>query len=122
MLPEPVRTSKMHSLHNLAISQGPIGLVSMLAAKAMGADSIIMTGEIISFFYFALMNFKNTDISQSRLDFAKQVGATHTLLAENDPQATAQRVAEVLGCMPNISIECSGAESSIQTTFYVSSS
>jgi L-iditol 2-dehydrogenase len=80
---------------------GPIGLVSMLAAKAMGADTIIMT-----------------DISQPRLDFAKQLGATYVVLAENDSQATAKRVVETLGSMPNISIECSGAESSIQATFY----
>lgn len=80
---------------------GPIGLVSMLAAKAMGADAIIMT-----------------DISQSRLDFAKKIGATHVVLAANDSQATAKLVTETLGSMPNISIECSGAESSIQATFY----
>jgi L-iditol 2-dehydrogenase len=80
---------------------GPIGLVSMLAAKAMGAETIIMT-----------------DISQARLDFAKKVGATHVVLADKDPQKTAQIVTETLGCMPNISIECSGAESSIQATFY----
>jgi len=80
---------------------GPIGLVSMLAAKAMGADVVIMT-----------------DISQARLDFAKKMGATHVVLAENDSQKTAQRVVETLGSMPNVSIECSGAESSIQATFY----
>ncbi|CAF0742915.1 unnamed protein product [Adineta ricciae] len=85
----------------LITGAGPIGLVSMLAAKAMGADTIIMT-----------------DISQARLDFAKTVGATYILLADNDAQKTAQKVTETLGCMPNISIECSGAESSIQTTFY----
>jgi L-iditol 2-dehydrogenase len=85
----------------LITGAGPIGLVSMLAAKAMGADSIIMT-----------------DISQSRLDFAKQIGATYVLLADNDSQVTAKRVVETLGYQPNISIECSGAESSIQTTFY----
>jgi L-iditol 2-dehydrogenase len=80
---------------------GPIGLVSMLAAKAMGADTVIMT-----------------DISQSRLDFAKKLGATYVVLAENDAQATAKKVVETLGAMPNISIECSGAESSIQATFF----
>jgi len=80
---------------------GPIGLVSMLAAKAMGADTVIMT-----------------DISQPRLDFAKKLGATHVVLAENSSEATAKRVVETLGSMPNISIECSGAESSIQATFY----
>lgn len=85
----------------LITGAGPIGLVSMLAAKAMGADEIIMT-----------------DISQSRLDFAKKMGATHVLLADNDSQKTAQNVVETLGSMPYVSIECSGAESSIQTTFY----
>ncbi|CAF0787014.1 unnamed protein product [Adineta steineri] len=85
----------------LITGAGPIGLVSMLAAKAMGADTVIMT-----------------DISQARLDFAKKIGASHVILADNDAQKTAEHVIETLGCMPNISIECSGAESSIQTTFY----
>jgi len=85
----------------LITGAGPIGLVSMLAAKAMGADTIVMT-----------------DISQSRLDFAKKMGATYVLSADNDPQKFAQQIVEILGTMPNISIECSGAESSIQTTFY----
>jgi hypothetical protein len=31
--------------YKFCISIGPIGLVSMLAAKAMGADAIIMTGK-----------------------------------------------------------------------------
>jgi len=85
----------------LITGAGPIGLVCMLAAKAMGADAIIMT-----------------DISQSRLDFAKTVGATHVLLADNDAQQTAKHIVETLGYMPDVSIECSGAESSIQATFY----
>jgi L-iditol 2-dehydrogenase len=85
----------------LITGAGPIGLVSMLAAKAMGADTIIMT-----------------DISQPRLDFAKKIGATYVVLASNDSQTTAKQVVETLGAMPNISIECSGAESSIQTTFF----
>jgi len=85
----------------LITGAGPIGLVSMLAAKAMGADTVIMT-----------------DISQARLDFAKKIGATYVVLADNDVQKTTERIVETLGGMPNISIECSGAESSIQTTFY----
>lgn len=85
----------------LVTGAGPIGLVSMLAAKAMGADTVIMT-----------------DISQSRLDFAKSIGADHVLLADKEPQAFAEQIVEILGTQPNISIECSGAETSIQTTFY----
>lgn len=68
---------------------------------------------------YLIKYLNNKDISQSRLDFAKKMGSTHVLLADNDAQKTAQQVAATLGCMPNISIECSGAESSIQTTFYV---
>ena len=47
------------------------------------------------------------------------MGATHVLMADNDAQVTSQQVIQTLGSMPTISIECSGAESSIQTTFYV---
>jgi hypothetical protein len=50
------------------------------------------------------------------------MGATYVVLADSDSQKTAQRVVETLGSMPNISIECSGAEPSIQATFYVSNS
>lgn len=97
----------------------------MLAAKAMGADTIIMTGKAFAQFILLISLYyilNNKDISQPRLDFAKQLGATYVVLAENDSQATAKRVVETLGSMPNISIECSGAESSIQATFYVSNS
>ena len=96
----------------------------MLAAKSMGADTIIMTGEnfLLIYLYLIILYSHNKDISQSRLDFAKKIGATHVILAENDAQKTAQRVVETLGSMPNISIECSGAEASIQATFYVRNS
>lgn len=72
-------------------------------------------GTVNGFIFF----LTSKDISQSRLDFAKKLGVNHVVLAENDSQATAKVVVETLGCMPNISIECSGAESSIQATFYV---
>ena len=91
----------------------------MLAAKAMGADTIIMTGTTRRDDRSLKDVFFTIDISQSRLDFAKKMGANHILLAEGDAQKLAQQVVETLGTMPNISIECSGAESSIQTTFYV---
>jgi len=74
------------------------------------------------FLYFIILYLNHKDISQSRLDFAKKLGANHVLLADSDSQKTAEQVIATLGSMPNISIECSGAESSIQTTFYVSSS
>lgn len=89
----------------LVTGAGPIGLICMLVAKSMGADDVIIT-----------------DISQSRLDFAKKIGATHTLLVTDNGETTAKQVVNLLGYMPNISIECSGAETSIQTTFFATMS
>lgn len=31
----------------LVLGAGPIGLVTMLAAKAMGADKVLITGELV---------------------------------------------------------------------------
>jgi L-iditol 2-dehydrogenase len=82
----------------LVCGAGPIGLVNLLTAKAMGAAEVCIT-----------------DISESRLKVAKDMGADHTVLIETrDSLAVAGKVKEALGCMPDISIECSGAESSIQ--------
>uniref|UniRef100_A0A673MR35 Sorbitol dehydrogenase n=1 Tax=Sinocyclocheilus rhinocerous TaxID=307959 RepID=A0A673MR35_9TELE len=61
---------------------GPIGLVSLLAAKAMGASQVIISG-------FCPL----------------------PVLVE-----------EMLGCMPQISIECTGVQSSIQTAIYAARS
>ena len=62
------------------------------------------------------------DISQSRLDFAKQMGADHIILAETkDGQVMAEKVKAAFGGhMPDISMDCSGAESAIQLAIYVS--
>ena len=60
------------------------------------------------------------DISQSRLDFAKKLGADHVILADTkDGQEMAVRVKDAMGGMPEITIECSGAESAIQLAIYV---
>jgi hypothetical protein len=45
---ELVIFNNTHIQYNLFIFKGPIGLVSMLAAKAMGADAIIMTGKVFT--------------------------------------------------------------------------
>jgi len=61
------------------------------------------------------------DISQSRLDFAKKMGADHILLVDTkDVREMAGRGKDSLGGrMPEITIECSGAESAIQMAIYV---
>ncbi|CAG4935936.1 unnamed protein product [Colias eurytheme] len=83
----------------LVLGAGPIGLVTMLAAKAMGASKILIT-----------------DILASRLETAKQLGADHTLLVSRDSNEAelVKKVHELLGEHPNISIDASGAQSTVR--------
>jgi len=62
-----------------------------------------------------------TDISESRLRFAKQLGAEYTLTIEpsSDPRTNASSIAGLIGRQPDVTIECCGAESSLQTAIYV---
>lgn len=80
---------------------GPIGLFTLLVAKAYGARDICIT-----------------DINQNRLDFAKKVGADFTLLVK--PGQTAEQISKeacafIGGNGYEKIIECSGAEISIQS-------
>ncbi|GAA5986177.1 hypothetical protein JCM10908_006444 [Rhodotorula pacifica] len=92
----------------LICGAGPIGLVSLLAARAAGATPIVIT-----------------DIAQSRLDFAKKlVPGVKTVLVERGvkPEDVAARVKEEAGLPEGISValECTGVESSVQTAIYAS--
>jgi len=84
----------------LICGAGPIGLVNLLVARAMGASKILIT-----------------DIDQHRLDVARSLGADLTLLVTRDQSAPllAEKVGQLMqGQWPDKSIECSGAELSIQ--------
>ncbi len=49
------------------------------------------------------------------------MGADHTILVkDSSAEVLSQKVKEVLGGMPDITIECSGAESSIRLGIFVS--
>ncbi|XP_074647632.1 sorbitol dehydrogenase-like [Tubulanus polymorphus] len=87
----------------LVLGAGPIGIICMLVAKSMGASEILIT-----------------DIDAERLNFAKKVGADHTLLIEKQqiPELVETIVATFGGEMADITIECSGAESSIRLGVY----
>lgn len=52
---------------------------------------------------------------------AKELGADFQLPVErgDEPQRLARSVAELLGAPPHVTIECTGAESSIQTAIFV---
>lgn len=91
----------------LVCGAGPIGLVTLLAAKAMGASQVIIS-----------------DLSADRLAKAKELGADFLfpVKREDTPQEMAKRVEGILGGMPHISIECTGAESCIQTAIYATRS
>lgn len=61
------------------------------------------------------------DLFQERLTVAKELGADFqlTVKREDGPKQLAKRVEDMLGIQPDVSLECSGAESSIQTAIYV---
>lgn len=83
----------------LICGAGPIGLVSLLVAKAMGASKIIIT-----------------DIAENRLEVAKSCGADFTVKITPGTEVPdlVKEIEQKLGERPNITIECSGAESSIK--------
>ncbi|CAH0558781.1 unnamed protein product [Brassicogethes aeneus] len=83
----------------LVLGAGPIGLVTLLSAKGMGASKVIIT-----------------DIVQHRLDLAKQLGADQTILIEKgmtDDQIVA-KVKQLLGEEPTISFDCTGQEQCVR--------
>uniref|UniRef100_A0A8C3E5H7 Sorbitol dehydrogenase n=1 Tax=Corvus moneduloides TaxID=1196302 RepID=A0A8C3E5H7_CORMO len=85
---------------------GPIGLVNVIVAKMMGAAAVVVT-----------------DLSATRLQKAKEVGADFTIQVKNEtPKEVASKVESVLGCMPEITVECTGVQTCIQTGIYATRS
>lgn len=85
----------------LVTGAGPIGQVSVLAAKAMGASHICVT-----------------DINEGRLAFARSLGANSTVCVSGlSPTEAAAAVEAAMGDggAPTAVLECSGADSSLQT-------
>ncbi|XP_054723766.1 sorbitol dehydrogenase-like [Uloborus diversus] len=87
----------------LVTGAGPIGLCNLLTAKALGATRILVT-----------------DISESRLEVAKKLGASHVVcVGGKDAGASAEEIRTSLGAPPDITVECSGAESSVRLAILV---
>lgn len=83
---------------------GPIGLVTLLSARAAGAEPIVIT-----------------DLFQSRLDFAKQlVPSVRTVLIQRDltPKDQAAKIKDIAGVPLAIALECTGVESSVHTAIF----
>lgn len=81
----------------LITGAGPIGLLTMLVAKAAGAHEVIIT-----------------DIDADRLQVAKEIGADKIVVAhsEGDPKMTAQ------GIEADVCVDATGVESAIKTCVY----
>src|SRR5215471_16171777 len=74
---------------------GPIGLLGVAVAKALGADPVILTGT-----------------RDSRLDLGKKLGADHVINARNeDPVAAVRRITGGKGVQ--FVVECSGAANAL---------
>jgi len=88
----------------LICGAGPIGLVSLLSARAAGAEPVVIT-----------------DLFQSRLDLARKlVPGVRTVLIErgSTPKESAEKIKAAANGPIKIALECSGVENSIHTAIY----
>uniref|UniRef100_A0A1L8E4L6 Sorbitol dehydrogenase n=1 Tax=Nyssomyia neivai TaxID=330878 RepID=A0A1L8E4L6_9DIPT len=79
----------------LILGAGPIGLVTLLTAKAMGASKVLIT-----------------DLLPQRLSVAKELGADLTYLIEKNAteEDNVRKIHELFGSQPDKAIDCSGAQ------------
>lgn len=79
----------------LILGAGPIGLVSLLAAKAFGASKVVIT-----------------DLLETRLVKAKSMGADYTIqIAKGMTEdQVVEKIHKDLGEEPDISLDCTGVE------------
>ncbi|XP_064487180.1 sorbitol dehydrogenase-like [Ornithodoros turicata] len=82
----------------LICGAGPIGLVNLVTAKAMGASQVIIT-----------------DIVDHKLLTAQGLGADAVInVSEKSIDVIKRELVGVLGNLPDVTIECTGAEPSIR--------
>ncbi|KAK6039267.1 oxidoreductase, zinc-binding dehydrogenase family protein [Cooperia oncophora] len=78
---------------------GPIGMLCMMTARTMGASEVVIT-----------------DLNQVRLDLAKKLGAEHAIYVEGkSPAQVRQAIVEALGSEPDVTLECTGEQPSIES-------
>lgn len=86
---------------------GPIGLVTLAAAKALGIGPVLIY-----------------DIDDKRLNLAKEIYSDvipYRISTAKSPQETAKEIVSLLGeeSGPSVTLECTGMESSITTCVYI---
>jgi len=89
----------------LICGAGPIGIMTLLSARAAGAEPIVIT-----------------DLDANRLAFAKRVVPdVRIVLVDRGATAknTARKIREIAdGIIPRVALECTGVESSVNTAIY----
>ncbi|CAJ0582587.1 unnamed protein product, partial [Mesorhabditis spiculigera] len=83
----------------LILGSGPIGILTLLTAKAAGASEVLVT-----------------DIDDGRLALAKKLGADHVVNVRGKSVDSAkQEIISLLRQRPHVSMECTGVATSIET-------
>ncbi|KHJ80467.1 L-iditol 2-dehydrogenase domain protein [Oesophagostomum dentatum] len=79
---------------------GPIGTLCMMTARAMGAAEVVVT-----------------DLDRGRLELAKKLGADHIICVKDMPvDVVRTEIIKCLGGSPEATIECTGAQSSMESS------
>ncbi|VDK80474.1 unnamed protein product [Gongylonema pulchrum] len=87
----------------LVLGAGPVGLVSMMVAKATNATKAFVT-----------------DVVDHRLAIGRELGADECINVKGiNPNEAAQMIIDKFGSAPDIAIECSGVQSSIELAIKV---
>ncbi|KAL3276723.1 hypothetical protein HHI36_012092 [Cryptolaemus montrouzieri] len=88
----------------LILGAGPIGLVTLLTAKAFGASKVIIT-----------------DLVDDRLKVAKHFGADYIMKIEKNmsEKDIVSKIGEILGEAPNVSLDCTGVEICVRVALNV---
>lgn len=94
------RRVRVHIGHSVLVcGAGPVGIMAMLTAKAFGAKKVLIT-----------------DIQEARLNLAKKLGADAIYFIDIkkpfDDRKAATEIVAALGSAPDVSIECTGVETS----------
>ncbi|CAG2203817.1 SORD [Mytilus edulis] len=88
----------------LICGAGPVGVLTLLVAKQMGASCVVIT-----------------DIDEERLNFARLKGADHAIKVNTtDSKEFADFVIDKVGFQPDSTIECSGTDFSFSMGIHLS--
>ncbi len=87
----------------LVVGAGPIGMSSILVAKAFGATKVLVT-----------------DINGKRVAAAHKLGAdfSYVLKADSEAEVNADEIVTLMGGAPDVTIECTGAGAATSLAIY----